>query len=195
MVTRNYLDFTVGFYLCHSQCVFSVLRAKQRSNLESTGSLKNLILNFSFQSFNLFFFFLTKLCSSVQSSLVLYDRKIGHFWHFVVPDLYAKDRPDNTILCLTWAEHVLRLETFFSSSCKPCKKITMILLSHYFWRMTFLLSGNHGGKRVRMREGFASIMCFLRFLYLRRRRSNSIPWCIFPEASRNIAVIADFIVK
>ena len=28
-----------------------------------------------------------------------------------------------------------------------------------------------------------------------RRRSNSIPWCIFPEASRNIAVKADSIVK
>ena len=28
-----------------------------------------------------------------------------------------------------------------------------------------------------------------------RRRSNSIPWCIFPEASRNIAVMADSIVK
>ena len=28
-----------------------------------------------------------------------------------------------------------------------------------------------------------------------RRRSNSIPWCIFPEASRNIVVMADSIVK
>ena len=28
-----------------------------------------------------------------------------------------------------------------------------------------------------------------------RRRSNSIPWCIFPEAFRNIAVMADSIVK
>ena len=151
--------------------------------------------------FNLltYFFFLTKLCSRGQRSLlILYDRKIGHFWHFVVPDLYAKDRPDiehHSLFNMSRTCAQIR-NTFFSSSCKPCKKITMTLFSHYFWRIwRFSWVGIMAEEECACEKGSRDIMCSLRFLYLRRRRSNSIPWCIFAEASPNISVIADFIVK
>ena len=49
------------------------------------------------------------------------------------------------------------------------------------------------GNRSELARGRKSPRCHVNTP--NRGGSNSIPWCIFPEASRNIAVIADSIVK
>ena len=97
----------------------------------------------------------------------------------------------NTILCLTWAERVLRLEIQFSLQVvNHARKLRWhyCLITFDEWRFSWV--GIMAEKECACEKGSRDIICSLRFLYLRRRRSNSIPWCIFPEASRNIAVIA-----